>query len=308
MCIMIRKPSIGVIPGSKEDPRVLTEQMRELKEGFPSCKCSNCDSEAADYLVHNLPRLCKGNYKQAMKDLFNVEGFTYPKEKEGTKVSADDGKGSGSKSVKKKRGALLDPALEELADELVYIFDLHYQDIFGEDDYCESTDYFGLDEAKGIVQSLDNITCASDVKKLMGGDLLVGGVDTVFNYISDWKTRDIGMEYKHRRKQITLEMIAEEEIQSSKELNKTSNQPDRVIVPTPGISRQKKTRRTSAQVLADNKAATLKKEYNKRCLKWLKDKVPENQLDEMELAYQNSIQEASGSVQGDHEKSLLEAS
>ncbi|KAH9813513.1 hypothetical protein DFH28DRAFT_1060346 [Melampsora americana] len=289
--------TIGTIPCNVDDPRVIAEQAREVAEGFRICKCSNCHPEAAERLVQNLPRLTKTNYNSAMEDVFSVEGFLNPEEIEANKNAAQavNGLETSRKKFSKRRNGTLDPALKELANELVSIYKLHHNNVFGEDDCCESEDYFGLDEARAIVNSLDKIKHKNDIEQTMGGDLIEGGVKVVFDCIEEWKTRDIALEYSHKK---AKSLEAKKEADGKRVLKELTNLKSIPAGPA-GAKKINTKRKTSAQVQAIKDAGALQAAYNRRCLNWLRvDKVPVDQLDAKEEAYQNNLkQQASGSAQ-----------
>lgn len=79
----------------------------------------------------------------------------------------------------------MDQALEELADELVFIFDLHCKELFGDYGYCESDDYFGLNHAHKIVEILEEVNSPKEIEQAMGGDIIEGGVNVIFDYIRE---------------------------------------------------------------------------------------------------------------------------
>ncbi|EGG08693.1 uncharacterized protein MELLADRAFT_104828 [Melampsora larici-populina 98AG31] len=289
--------TIGTIPRRVDDPRVIAEKEREADAGFPKCTCSNCDPEAAEMLVCNLPRLTKANYQMAMEDVFKVDGFLKPIDIEAEKVAAQAGNAPAlpKKTLSRKRNGPLDTALKELADELVSIYKLHYIKIFGDDDYCESEDYFGIGEARTIVNSLDNIKQSQDIEQAMGGDIIEGGVKLVFEYLEEWRKQDIALQYSQKQAKL-LEMKSKAD--DKRVLADVTNVKQ---IPTGPAAATKKKRRSSAQVKADKEAAILKADFNRRCLKWMKeDNVPADKLDEREEAYQNDLkQQASGNAQVD---------
>ncbi|EGF97869.1 uncharacterized protein MELLADRAFT_114023 [Melampsora larici-populina 98AG31] len=204
---------------TKDDPRVLEEQDQERNAGFPQCQCSNCDPEGSHILRHNLPRITKSNYAQAMNDVYSVEGFLNALEIDEEVQKTDLNNNNNNKKASKKRNGPLDPVLEELADELVYEFELHYKEIFGDDGYCESTDYFDLD-------------CAKDI----------------------WKGRDTGLDYAHKRAKV---IEREKQNEEKRTVSKGLKQVDRNCAGQPQVAKQKRTRRTAAQVKADDEQARL---------------------------------------------------
>ncbi|KAH9821690.1 hypothetical protein DFH28DRAFT_1217571 [Melampsora americana] len=212
LCVAL---SLGNI---KDDQRVLAEQDQEIKAGFPKCKCSNCDPEGSRMLFGNLRRMTKSNYIQAMDDVFSVEGFLNLLELEEEFQKMNFTKEITKKKSSKKRNSPLDPALEELADELVYVFELHYKKIFGEDGYCESTNYFDLDCAKDIVSHLEDMTSEKEIKVVMGGDMLKGGVTVIFDYMEEWKGRDTGLNYTNKREKMIEQQKKNEEKRAEKVL------------------------------------------------------------------------------------------
>ncbi|KAH9823481.1 hypothetical protein DFH28DRAFT_922356 [Melampsora americana] len=142
-----------------------------------------------------MPRLSKSNYLEAMEDIYSVEGFLNPvTEKE--EVGLVNGE---QVKVPKKRSRVLDGYLEELADELVFVYDLFYNDKFGDDGYYFGSDYFDLDRAKSVVENIDQIRCEDDIKGVMGGDIIKGGVKVVFKHIIKWRTQDKGLHYQQKR-------------------------------------------------------------------------------------------------------------
>ncbi|KAH9807171.1 hypothetical protein DFH28DRAFT_871259, partial [Melampsora americana] len=281
-CEMLR---IGVIPCKKSDPRVLAEQAREKSADFPECKCSNCDSEASEMLVHNMPRLTKSNYGSAMEDVFSVDGFLNPNT---DKLEENYVDSSLKTKATKKRSHLSDSPLEELADELVFEYDLFHEYVYGDDDYCFSSDYFGLDRAIEIVHSLHEITCEDDIKAAMGGDIIKGGVKVVYDYIEEWKKRAEVIDYQRIQAEKNEKKKEAAVTRAQKSFDLKSKTPiDPGLTPTPTPIKPKTKRRTAEQVKADKESSALRAAYNKRCLHWMTvEKVPVTELDAKELAYQ----------------------
>ncbi|EGF97661.1 uncharacterized protein MELLADRAFT_114167 [Melampsora larici-populina 98AG31] len=222
-----------------------------------------------------------------MSDVFNVKHFHRPDDEPTDQAEIQTGNPTSKKKGPRKRRGPLDPALEELTDELVFIFDLHCKELFGDDGYCESEDYFGLDQAKKIVENLDDVNSPEDIEETMGGDIIEGGVDAVFEYIQEWKTRDTAIDYTRKMERMREEIKKTEEQQALKIITSV----DVISTTFPAGPVQKKTRRTSEQVKADKEAASRKHEYNQRCIDWMKfDRVPKSKLDAREKAYQESLE------------------
>ncbi|EGF96893.1 uncharacterized protein MELLADRAFT_70355 [Melampsora larici-populina 98AG31] len=116
----------------------------------------------------------------------------------------------------------------------------------------------------------------------MGGDIIEGGVQLVFEYLEEWRKQDIALQYSQKQAKL-LEM--KRKADDKRVLADVTNVKQ---IPTGPAAATKKKRRSSAQVKADKEAAILKADFNRRCLKWMKeDNVPADKLDEREEAYQN---------------------
>lgn len=239
-------------------------------------------------LVYNMPRLSKSNYLEAMADVYSVNGFSKPHDKGGK-----DGGVPHSELNKpaKKRTRVLDVALEELADELVFVYDLFYKEKFGNDGYYFGSDYFALDRAIRVVDMIDCIVHEDDIRGVMGGDIITGGVNVVYEHIKAWRTRDEGFQYKQRQsKSLEIARQTKETAIMSALSRRPVEKSDQAANSTTDQPITKRKKRTSDQVKADNEAALARAAYNARCLHWLRvEKVSVADLDAKEEAYQRLV-------------------
>ncbi|OAV97095.1 hypothetical protein PTTG_26141 [Puccinia triticina 1-1 BBBD Race 1] len=150
---------LGYIPLAADDPNVLSERAREKSRLFSKCTCSNCAPEEAAALINDpsIVTTIRKRKKQLPKGT-----CSYPKH------VADD-----------------------LEQHLLHSFDCFYfNHLRPRHEFSPST-FFGVAEAKAIVQSIHQIRDGDNhnktlLERLSGGQAFDGQIEYLDLAISDW--------------------------------------------------------------------------------------------------------------------------
>lgn len=239
--------------------------------GFPTYCCSNCDPEACLQLVKYMHRLTIDNFDLAIEDpntLMDLPGYIAEVHKELPMVR----KKASQVSVSR------DHDLDQITQELLKTFEKHYYDRFGRDDRLTSMDYFSEEDAWRIVSKMDTIQTSADVWKILKCDILIGGVEKLFECLRNWRDSCYGQ--KHYENLETLrrqnEERAEEEQNQAWEkevekIERTKQNQENIRLAAEAKMVRDTTRKRKAEAKeADQKKTRLTSERNKRMLSGLK--------------------------------------
>jgi hypothetical protein len=176
---------IGYIPLSADDPHFIAEQGREIEAGFPLCKCSNYNPEAAQGILHLLPQMTKDNFDQIL-----TAPLTIPKD-ELIVVMIRKRKAQKAKATCN----LSNPAALHLVNSLITRFEIFCENIFVPSSEFTSSDFFGIQKAKSIVASLNQIGRdgphdLNHLERMLGGEFFPGQVECISNGIKEWYESD----------------------------------------------------------------------------------------------------------------------
>ncbi|PLW45183.1 hypothetical protein PCANC_11291 [Puccinia coronata f. sp. avenae] len=174
----------GYIPLS-EDANFLAEQEREIAARFPNCQCSNCNPEAAKAILDVAQQMTTDNFDQMLSSPLTIE-----KDPSITILV---------RNRKSRRGPatcnLSITAAGHLTNWLVTSFVKFYEDTFGSSSEFLPSDFFGIDMARAVVASLDQIGRdgthnTRHLEMIIGGEFLPGQVKFLSNSIKDWYKSD----------------------------------------------------------------------------------------------------------------------
>ncbi|PLW09189.1 hypothetical protein PCANC_27102 [Puccinia coronata f. sp. avenae] len=160
---------VGHIALLETDPSYLAEKARELSLNFPRCKCSNCMRSEADALLNIIRQVNINNFDLILDDpfslpleLWNHTLMQHPKKKP-TKATC----------------SYSDAMAHDLKIHLVERFEVFYNEMLGQEAEFKVAVFFGMDEAKMIVKTLDQVRNGDCVDitllaTLMGGQMFEG--------------------------------------------------------------------------------------------------------------------------------------
>ncbi|PLW36852.1 hypothetical protein PCASD_15272 [Puccinia coronata f. sp. avenae] len=159
---------VGHIALLETDPSYLAEKARELSLNFPRCKCSNCMRSEADALLNIIRQVNINNFDLILDDpfslpleLWNHTLMQHPKKKP-TKATC----------------SYSDAMAHDLKIHLVERFEVFYNEMLGQEAEFKVAVFFGMDEAKMIVKTLDQVRNGDCVDitllaTLMGGQMRI---------------------------------------------------------------------------------------------------------------------------------------
>lgn len=117
--------------------------------------------------------------------------------------------------IKKKNSKRVEQEedLETLASELLQRYKDHHFKIFLASDRLKPTDYFSEEDAWRVCSQVDSIKDSDDILKILHCDILKGGVNKLFEGLSDWRNGSLGQRQLEnlKRKQVEVECLAEQE-------------------------------------------------------------------------------------------------
>ncbi|KAA1108559.1 hypothetical protein PGT21_017097 [Puccinia graminis f. sp. tritici] len=169
----------GHIPMSKDDLRYLHEEQREIEQGFPKCRCSNCDPEGAITLSQNICRLTNKNFSDVVNDKENlprptINPFVQKKTRQPCKPAPKE----------------LTSVLKEFSVHLVKAFEVFFWKKFPKSASFLPEDLFGLDRAHSIAQHVATIERPQDILKDLGGAPVHGQLDLIYECVVKFRQGD----------------------------------------------------------------------------------------------------------------------
>ncbi|KAA1098563.1 hypothetical protein PGT21_036513 [Puccinia graminis f. sp. tritici] len=158
---------------SLEDPSVSEERLQEESEGFPPCKCSNCEPREAELLRKHMAEMNLANFLdmcENAKDLEDIE-YTIKKKK----------KAQAPKKIK------MGPMLNALSDTLLKDFTRFFETTYPESSSFVSEDMFDREESDSIAQNLADIHDSGSIAKYIGGEKTAGQLEILHDSIIQFK-------------------------------------------------------------------------------------------------------------------------
>ncbi|EFP85006.2 uncharacterized protein PGTG_11175 [Puccinia graminis f. sp. tritici CRL 75-36-700-3] len=144
---------VGYIPLSEVDPNFLAERLREEKEGFAKCRCSNCAPEEAARLLEVFQLMSVQTFDAILEDPFTHEL---------------DPSIVTMKHIRKKpllKGSCPYPQhlSDDLVRHLVHGFEGFYLVVLGAIPEFSASVFFGTSQAQAIADSIDEIRAEGKV-------------------------------------------------------------------------------------------------------------------------------------------------
>jgi hypothetical protein len=156
------------------------EQLREEKENFTVCLCSNCDPDSAKDLVEAFKHLTTDNFNENITSREILIDIPAP-----PKVP----KISKSRSVVKAETGKepLDGELEQFSQFLVERFsEFHYNKIDAEYSEFDPEDHFGIFEARRVVVAFRGGASNEEIENLAGGEAHEGQAKHMLEQINEY--------------------------------------------------------------------------------------------------------------------------
>lgn len=183
---------------------VKREAKREVAEGFPPCRCDKCEPEESQILIRNLDLLTLKNFEEGLKNPRSLDPCANYNSTRMEVYETEDVKQRSNRKRKTNNLTRLlnDPDLSDLMYELSQVFLDHFNDVYEDDPPFPPTVLFDKRHLYRIIEDLESITTEDFLRKVIGGDPLLGTVKLLFKTISDWKTDSRGeMHYKRVREE-----------------------------------------------------------------------------------------------------------
>ncbi|KAI7952133.1 hypothetical protein MJO28_007817 [Puccinia striiformis f. sp. tritici] len=171
----------GYIPINCDDLNYLHKQNREIDEGFPCCKCSNCAPEEANLLRANMRKLKVSNFEDSLdhpENLIHEPPLTanIPLKK--------------SHRAQASKAHQLSSALNHLASIFVEEFNILFYEKYGRVPRFLPSKLFGFVEANYIAGEFDNIKGTKEIGDLIGGESMDGQLDMLYECVVKFKSSE----------------------------------------------------------------------------------------------------------------------
>ncbi|KAA1076521.1 ATP-dependent DNA helicase sgs1 [Puccinia graminis f. sp. tritici] len=189
---------LGYIPLSKDDPDYVKEVEHERTAGFPPCKCSNCAVVSGQQLVENLRYLTKENFESAMD---NTLDFPPPDsndavlKKNQTRRAANAALGTENDQV----------ILARFKADMITSFHQFYEAQMGCSARFSASSLFHDEHADTLLENLDEIQSAADLYHLIGGEVICGQLEFLYDLIGRFKENDLYQEHLDNQERLREE-------------------------------------------------------------------------------------------------------
>ncbi|EHS63985.1 uncharacterized protein PGTG_21988 [Puccinia graminis f. sp. tritici CRL 75-36-700-3] len=194
----------GYIPLDPNDPNVLQEQAREDRLGFQKCKCSCCAPQEAECLMNVIQQTTVGNFDSILNDPWSV-----PKDPRIVTM-----KRKLRSHIPKGTCCYPKDVAEDLVQHLLASFEVFYVDVLGPRPEFLPSVFFGIDEARAIVATIDQI-CAGDLlnqtllERVIGGQSFKGQIESHSSAIMTWMNGELYKLHLHNITQLDMFIEAE---------------------------------------------------------------------------------------------------
>ncbi|KAH9820092.1 hypothetical protein DFH28DRAFT_885469 [Melampsora americana] len=182
---------------SKEEDVYLAEKERQENAGMCACRCSNCEPEASRQLALRMKWITNHNLDASLQDPISLPNL---KSARLVLESKDDELNNGidpdAPIINQKPNAPPPRRIElmPLAVQLSLIIKKHHNEVMGSADRLRASDYVDDSDVWRILDKIYSINTEKDVYKILGCDILQGGVAKLFNHIQVWKMGKDGSE------------------------------------------------------------------------------------------------------------------
>jgi hypothetical protein len=174
-------PRVGYIPLSEVDPNFLAERLREEKEGFAKCRCSNCAPEEAARLLEVFQLMSVQTFDAILEDPFAHE----------LDPSIVTMKRNRKKPLLKGSCPYPQHLSDDLVQHLVHGFEGFYLGVLGAIPEFSASVFFGTSQAQAIADSIDEIRAEGQVdlrllELVIGGQCVEGQLLFLDQSITEW--------------------------------------------------------------------------------------------------------------------------
>ncbi|KAA1098389.1 ATP-dependent DNA helicase sgs1 [Puccinia graminis f. sp. tritici] len=169
----------GYVPLWADDPNYLQEVARQEKAGMCACRCSNCETEKSDRLLEHLVHANLSNFDSILDDTFSTSQpynlrHKYPQKK--------------TTMRKRKFTEADDQEISDFSARLVGDLSQHYDDHIAPEGTILASHFFGEEDCKAILASIDSIYSGNDLRGVIGGDCFPGESDWIYQWLCDFKS------------------------------------------------------------------------------------------------------------------------
>ncbi|KAI7953779.1 hypothetical protein MJO28_006326 [Puccinia striiformis f. sp. tritici] len=180
---------VGYIPLTEDDPNFKAERTREESKGFTKCLCLTCAPEEAKALIERIQQMNRSNFNAFLKNPYTFE-------KDPSIVTMIRKR---KKQSHKGSCGLPEHLAFDLIQHLSYRFEIFYYDFLGPLAEFPPAVFFGINKAKIIVDSFNQMRAGvfhdtSLLDKLIGGQCFEGQIACLNQAITNWMGGEL---YQH---------------------------------------------------------------------------------------------------------------
>ena len=236
----------------RDDVNYIHEQSREEKEGFPLCRCSNCDPEEAQILKDQMRMMSNQKFDRILEDL------TYLPTPIVTKPNTKKKKNTRAKEVQ------LTPVMLQMLSLLENQFNIFFHNTYRKARSFLPEQLFGQSEANSIAAHFEEIEQPEDIAQFIGGETLEGQLAMLHKTMINFKEQTEYKEYMKEQQEYDIHIGNEMEcIQNLKRKPRISAQ-----LEANGTQKEKKAANISAssaraQEVEERKIARAEKKRKK---------------------------------------------
>ncbi|EGF97094.1 uncharacterized protein MELLADRAFT_70220 [Melampsora larici-populina 98AG31] len=175
---------LGRIPMSDNKEIYVEEKLQQEKAGMCACHCSNCEPEVCRKLAAQMKWLTMANFKAGLQnpDILPHLEVAAPMASWDTVEDENAEVDAPTFNQNPKRPPPRRNELIQLADLLTLTVKQHHQKLMTNADQLRPTDYVDDDDIWRVLDKIHHIQSKNDVFKILGCDLLLGGVKLMFDY------------------------------------------------------------------------------------------------------------------------------
>ncbi|KAA1077444.1 hypothetical protein PGT21_007932 [Puccinia graminis f. sp. tritici] len=173
---------LGYIPMSITDQGYQNEKAREVREGFPQCRCSNCMPMEANTFIENMNLMTVDNVDRMITTDMNVY-------ETGASVLKLPKPKTRAPRVSKKRALAYPEDLRIYKKRMRETVDQLHQDEHGENAFFTGSQLFQDKKIDLIAHHADNLRSIKDIRVLIGGETIKGQLDALLDLTHTFQLR-----------------------------------------------------------------------------------------------------------------------
>ncbi|KAA1123077.1 hypothetical protein PGTUg99_000169 [Puccinia graminis f. sp. tritici] len=158
------------------------EKAREVREGFPQCRCSNCMPMEANTFIENMNLMTVDNVDRMITTDMNVY-------ETGASVLKLPKPKTRAPRVSKKRALAYPEDLRIYKKRMRETVDQLHQDEHGENAFFTGSQLFQDKKIDLIAHHADNLRSIKDIRVLIGGETIKGQLDALLDLTHTFQLR-----------------------------------------------------------------------------------------------------------------------